>query len=68
MHLLARAMAEARSTEAEAIRSALLAMRGYQGAEGDYAFNDKGDGLRAYNIVRNTGGAFVFSKRIELRD
>lgn len=68
VHLLARAMRDAGSTDPEAIRSAMLAMRGYAGAEGDYAFNDKGDGLRAYNVVRNTGGAFAFSKRIAVQD
>ena len=68
IHLLARAMTDARSTEPEAMRSALIAMQGYHGAEGDYSFNDKGDGLRAYNIVRNTGGTIVFSKRIDVPD
>jgi branched-chain amino acid transport system substrate-binding protein len=67
VHLLARAMADAGSTEPEAIRAALAAIRGYQGAEGEYSFDDKGDGLRGYNVVKNEDGKIVFKKRIELK-
>ena len=67
VHLLARAIQAAGSTDPQAIRTALAATRGYPGAEGEYNFDDKGDGLRGYNIVRNEDGKIVFSKRIELK-
>ena len=64
INLYARAMADARSTEPEAIRSALIAMRGYQGAEGEYRYDDTGEGLRAYNVARNENGKIAFKERV----
>jgi branched-chain amino acid transport system substrate-binding protein len=68
MHLLARSIAEARGAEPEKIRAALLAIRDHQGAEGTYSFDQNGDGLRGYNVVRHQGGRWVFVKRVEFRD
>jgi branched-chain amino acid transport system substrate-binding protein len=68
MNLLARAATEAGGTEPDRIRAALLAIRGYQGAEGTYSFDRNGDGLRGYNVVRNEGGKWVFARRIEFQD
>ncbi len=65
--LLARAIEDAKSVEPEAIRAALAAIRGYEGAEGQYNFDDKGDGLRGYNVVRNENGKIVFDRRIEVK-
>ena len=65
--LLARAIGDAKSTEPEAIRAAMAAIRGYEGAEGQYNFDDKGDGLRGYNVVRNENGKIVFDRRIEVK-
>ena len=42
--------------------------RGYKGAEGEYNFDQFGDGLHGYNIVRNEKGTIVFDKHIEFTD
>jgi branched-chain amino acid transport system substrate-binding protein len=64
MYLLKHAMETAKSTEPEAVRKALLATRGLKGVEGTYNFNANGDGVHAYNIVRNDKGKVVFIKHI----
>jgi branched-chain amino acid transport system substrate-binding protein len=45
-----------------------LSIKGYKGAEGEYNFDEFGDGLRGYNIVRNEKGVIVFDKHIEFTD
>lgn len=62
VHLLARAMNQAKSTKPEAVRKEILATRGYKGAEGVYNFDKNGDGLHGYNIVKNEKGRIVFVK------
>ncbi len=66
MQILALAIRNANSTEPEAVRSAILAIKGYQGLEGTYDFDQNGDGLHGYNVVRNDGGKIVFMKRVDL--
>jgi branched-chain amino acid transport system substrate-binding protein len=66
--ILARAMNAAGSTDPESVRTAILAIRGYKGVEGDYTFDDNGDGLRGYNIVRNDNGRIVFVRHIDFPD
>jgi branched-chain amino acid transport system substrate-binding protein len=56
------------STDPGKIRDALLSTKGYKGAEGEYNFDQFGDGLRGYNIVRNDKGSIVFDKHIEFTD
>ncbi len=68
VNLLARAIGDAGSTEPEKIRAALAAIRGFEGAEGEYNFDDKGDGLRGYNVVKNEAGKVVFDRRIEVKE
>ena len=68
MSLLGRAISDAGSTEPEKIRMAMAAIRGFAGAEGEYNFDEKGDGLRGYNIVKNDAGKIVFDRRIEVKD
>jgi hypothetical protein len=46
LHIIALAIGNAKSTEPEAIRTAILAINGYQGLEGTYVFDKNGDGLR----------------------
>ena len=65
VHLLARAIRDAGSMEPERIRSALLAVRGHMGAEGEYSFDANGDGLHGYNVVRNVGGELAFVRRVD---
>ncbi|MBN9245241.1 MAG: ABC transporter substrate-binding protein [Mesorhizobium sp.] len=65
VHVLAKAIGDAKSTEPDAIRQALLAVKGYEGAEGTYDFDENGDGLHAYSVVQNKDGKVVFVKRVE---
>ena len=68
VRVLARAMAEAKSLEPEKLREAILSTKGYDGAEGVYNFDQNGDGLHGYNIVRIDNGAPVFLKHIDFND
>ena len=63
--ILAKSINDANSTDPQAIRKAILAIKGYKGTEGTYNFDEKGDGLRGYNVVRNENGKIVFDKHIE---
>ena len=65
LNILALAMNTAKSTEPEAIRKAILAIKGYKGLEGNYEFDSRGDGLHGYNVVKNEGGKIVFIKRVD---
>jgi branched-chain amino acid transport system substrate-binding protein len=65
IHVLAKAIAAAGSTDPQKIRDALLAVKDYHGVEGTYNFDKNGDGLHGYNIVRNDNGNIVVEKRID---
>lgn len=65
LHILALAMNNAKSAEPEAVRKAILAIKGYKGLEGTYDFDARGDGLHGYNVVKNEGGKLVFIKRVD---
>jgi branched-chain amino acid transport system substrate-binding protein len=65
LHILALAMNNANSTEPEAVRKAILAIKGYKGLEGTYEFDARGDGVHGYNVVKNEGGQIVFIKRVD---
>jgi branched-chain amino acid transport system substrate-binding protein len=66
--ILARAVNEAKSTEPEAMRRAILAIRGFKGVEGEYNFDANGDGLHGYNVVHNDDGKITFIRHIEFQD
>ena len=66
--VLSAAINKAGSTDPQKIRDALLATKGYKGAEGEYNFDQFGDGLHGYNIVRNEKGTIVFDKHIDFTD
>ena len=66
--VLSAAINKAGSTEPDKIRAAILSTKGYKGAEGEYNFDEFGDGLHGYNIVRNEKGTIVFDKHIEFTD
>ena len=66
--VLSAAISKAGSTDPGKIREAILSTRGYKGAEGEYNFDQFGDGLHGYNIVRNEKGTVVFDKHIEFTD
>ena len=63
--ILAKAMNDAKSTDPKEVRAAILAIKGYKGTEGTYTFDENGDGLRGYNVVRNEKGQVVFDKHID---
>lgn len=65
LQILALAMNSANSTEPEAIRKAILAIRDYKGLEGTYEYDARGDGLHGYNVVKNEAGKVVFIKRVD---
>jgi branched-chain amino acid transport system substrate-binding protein len=65
---LSIAINKAGSTDPGKIRDAMLSVKGYKGAEGEYNFDQFGDGLHGYNIVRNEKGIIVFDKHIEFTD
>jgi branched-chain amino acid transport system substrate-binding protein len=66
--VLAAAINKAGSTDPQKIREAIIAIKKFPGAEGEYNFDDKGDGLHGYNIVKNDKGNIVFDKHIEFTD
>ncbi|HMN72556.1 MAG TPA: ABC transporter substrate-binding protein [Rhodoblastus sp.] len=68
INILAKAINTAKSTDPKAVREAILAIRGFAGAEGEYNFDANGDGLHGYNIVKNEKGNIVFDKHIEFKD
>jgi len=67
VNILAMAIAKAGSTDPGKVRAAILAIKGFAGAEGEYNFDENGDGLHGYNVVRNDKGAIVFDKHIEFK-
>jgi branched-chain amino acid transport system substrate-binding protein len=68
VHVLALAIENAKSLEPQKIREAILSVKGYQGAEGIYNFDQNGDGLHSYNVIKNDNGKIVFIKHIDFRD
>lgn len=65
INILGRAINAAGDTAPEKIRAAILAIKGYKGAEGTYDFDQNGDGLHGYNIVENKNGKIVFIRRVD---
>ena len=65
VYLLKHAIEKAKSTDAEAIRNAMLSIKGLKGVEGTYNFEPTGDGVHGYNVVRNVNGKIAFIKHIE---
>jgi branched-chain amino acid transport system substrate-binding protein len=66
--ILSAAINKAGTTDAAKIREAILGLKKFPGAEGEYNFDQNGDGLHGYNIVRNEKGTIVFDKHIEFDD
>ncbi len=63
--VLAMAINKAGKTDPQAVREAMVAIRGHKGAEGTYTFDKNGDGLHGYNIVKNEKGEIKFDRRID---
>jgi len=68
VHIAAKAMIDAKSTDPAKVREAILAIKGYKGVEGTYNFDQNGDGLHGYNVVKNDGGKIVFDKHVDYTD
>jgi branched-chain amino acid transport system substrate-binding protein len=68
VRVLAGAIDKAKNLEPGTLREAILAVKGYAGAEGVYNFDKNGDGLHGYNIVKNNNGSIVFDKHIDFDD
>jgi branched-chain amino acid transport system substrate-binding protein len=66
--ILSAAINKAGSTDPGKIREAILALKKYPGAEGEYNFDQNGDGLHGYNVVRNEKGNIVYDKHIDFND
>src|SRR3982751_3610975 len=60
--VLAAAINKAGSTDPTKIREAILSIKKFPGPEGEYNFDQNGDGLHGYNIVKNEKGSIVFDK------
>jgi branched-chain amino acid transport system substrate-binding protein len=65
INVLCAAIKKAGKTDPTAIREAILSIKKYAGAEGEYNFDANGDGLHGYNIVKNDKGTIVFDKHVE---
>src|ERR1700750_2610874 len=68
INVLAQGIKTANSTDPGKIREAILSIKKYPGAEGEYNFDQNGDGLHGYNVVKNDKGNIVFDKHIEFND
>jgi branched-chain amino acid transport system substrate-binding protein len=67
VNILCTAINKAGKTDPAAIREAILSIKGYAGAEGEYNYDPNGDGLHGYNVVKNDHGKIVFDKHIEFK-
>jgi branched-chain amino acid transport system substrate-binding protein len=68
VHLLALVIDNAKSLEPQKIREAILSVKGYPGVEGTYNFDQNGDGLHSYNVVKIDNGKIVFIKHIDFSE
>jgi len=68
VHVLALAIDNAKSLEPQKIREAILSVKDYPGVEGTYNFDQNGDGLHGYNIVKNDNGKIAFIKHIDFNE
>lgn len=64
VHVLAEAMKKAPDLKPESIRTAILSIKGFQGAEYEYNFDENGDGLDHYHIIQNVNGDLKFAKTL----
>jgi len=56
------------SPDPESMRDRIVGIEGWTGVEGTYSFDDKGDGLRGYDVVKNETGHVNFIKHIDIED
>jgi branched-chain amino acid transport system substrate-binding protein len=68
VHAIAMAINDAKSTDPEKIRQAILKIHDYKGAEGTYNFDKNGDGLHGYNLVKIENGEPSYVDHIDFPD
>jgi len=68
VHVLALAIDNTKTLEPQQIREAILSVKDYAGVEGTYNFDQNGDGLHGYNVVKNDNGKIVFIKHIDFSE
>jgi branched-chain amino acid transport system substrate-binding protein len=66
--VLSAAINKVGTTDPGKIREAILGLKKFPGAEGEYNFDENGDGLHGYNVVRNEKGTIVYDKHTEFTD
>ena len=66
--ILAHAINAAGTSNPEAIRKAILEIRGLRGINGTLGFDANGDGMRGLDIVHNDNGRIAFVRRVEFND
>ncbi len=64
--VFAEAMKQSPDLKPENLRKAILSIRKFPGAEGEYNFDQNGDGLDHYNIVQNVNGAIKYFKTLHV--
>lgn len=68
VRVLSQGINNAGGTDPAKIREAILSIKGFPGSEGTYTYDQNGDGLHGYNIVKNEGGTIKFIKRVDFND
>ncbi|MFL5311854.1 MAG: ABC transporter substrate-binding protein [Myxococcales bacterium] len=66
VNVLAEGMRRAPDLKPESIRKAIMGIKNFPGAEGEYNFDENGDGLDHYHIVRNENGTIKYFKTIRV--
>ncbi len=66
--ILAKGINDAKSTDPQKIRTAILSIKKFSGTEGEYNFDQFGDGLHGYNIVINNNDKIDYKEHIEFTD
>ncbi|HEX7548026.1 MAG TPA: ABC transporter substrate-binding protein [Candidatus Methylomirabilis sp.] len=64
--VFAEAMKKAPNLKADDLRKAILSIQKFPGAEGEYNFDQNGDGLDHYNIVQNEKGNIIYFKTLRV--
>ncbi len=66
MLVLAEAMKQAPDLKPESIRNAILNIKKFPGGEGEYNFDQNGDGLDHYHVVQNVNGVIKLVKTLHV--
>jgi len=64
--VFAEAMKKAPDLKPESLRKAILSTQKFPGAEGEYNFDQNGDGLDHYHVVQNVNGTIKYFKTLRV--